>query len=80
MEVKFVLSCKVPWKNAFRSKSYVVISDTLVLEIIKFTTERAWCRFDALNGVWTFLCCYLMLCPTRKYSLPSRELNIDLII
>jgi hypothetical protein len=67
-------------KNAFCSISYVVVSDPLVLGIFEFTTERACCRFDALNGLWTFLCCYLMICTTRESSMPLRGHEIDLII
>jgi hypothetical protein len=50
MEVTSVVPCQGE-KIAFCPISYVVISDTLVLEIFDFTIERSRHRFGHVNGV-----------------------------
>jgi hypothetical protein len=39
--------------------------------------ERARCQSNGLNGMQHLRCWYLMLLPTEKCSMPSREHNAD---
>jgi hypothetical protein len=54
MEVTSVVSSQGGKMPFVPYLTYVMTSDALVLEITEFTTEVACCRFDVLNGLWTF--------------------------